>query len=401
MELRDVRVMSSPLGPKRVRLVGDLAYDDLPGQIEQLWFDVAEENAPFLSRTGNPWLACLAPLAAKLGQPVRISLPVDRLLLRNVHELMVIWQSWYPHLHRVEIAADTTDDMPAAGGTRTAAFFSGGVDSFFTILRAREPGAIAIDDLVSIGGFDIRLRNLPAFERMRSRQAAVAESLGCQFVDVITNLRDTRIEKAGWGDLLHGAALAGVGLALEGRYERLLIASTADYTRLFPNGSHPLTDPLLSTTGTQILHDGATHDRRGKIEFVSRSEIALRNLHVCFRVGSDYNCGACEKCLRTMAVLELLGCLEQAESFPIRRLDARSLARVYVGNPLAASYYDSIIAMAAERGRPEIARSAARALQRSRWRSRLMAIPEWCANRRGFWRTASPTRRLILAGRIV
>ena len=401
MELRAVRVIASPLDPKRTRLVGDIAYDDLPGQIEQLWFDVAEEHAPFLSRTGNPWLACLAPLAAKLGEPLRLSLPVDRLLLRNVHELMVIWQSWYPHLHRVEIAADTTDGLPAAGGTRTAAFFSGGVDSFFTILRAREPGAIAIDDLISIGGFDILLRNLSAFERRRSRQAVVAESLGNKFVDVVTNLRDTRIDKAGWGLLLHGSALAGVGLALEGRYRRLMIGSTGDYLSLIPLGSHPLTDPLVSTNGTQVLHDGATHDRCSKLEYVSRSEIALRNLHVCFRFGSDYNCGACEKCYRTMAVLELLGRLEQAESFPVRRIDAGRLACVYVKNSLQASYYKSIIALAGERGRPDIARSAKLALRRSRWRRRVMRVPAWLSKRRGLWRAATPIRRALLAKEMV
>lgn len=401
MDLGAVRVIASPLGSKRVRLVGEIRYDDLPGQVESLWFDVAEEHAPFLSRTGNPWLACLAPLAARLGQPIRLSLPVDRLLLRNVHELMVIWQSWYPRLHRVDVAADTTDGLPAAGGTRTAAFFSGGVDSFFTILRAREPGAIKIDDLISIGGFDILLRSLPAFESRRSRQAAVAESLGCEFVDVITNLRDTRIEKAGWSPLLHGSALAAVGLALEGRYRRMLIGSTADYASLVPLGSHPLTDPLHSTSGTQVLHDGATHNRRGKIEYLSRSEIVLKNLHVCFRVASDDNCGMCEKCIRTMAMLELLGRLEQAEGFPVRRLDIGRVARVYVKNSLQAGYYESIIAMADERGRTDVARSASRALRRSRWRRRLMSISEWCASRRGFWRAASPIRKVILSGRIL
>jgi hypothetical protein len=401
MELRTVRVEPSPLGRARVRLVGDLAYDDLPGQIEQLWFDVPEAYAPFLSRTGNPWLACLAPLAARLGQPIRCSLPVDRLLLRNVHELMVIWQGWYPELHRFEVTADASDAKPRGEGPRTAAFFSGGVDSFFTILRAQEPGEIAIDDLISVGGFDVRLRNLSAFERRRSRQVVLAQRLGSTLVDVITNLRDTRIEQAGWGPLLHGAALAGVGLALEGRYRRLLIGSTWDYASLSPLGSHPLTDPLLSTSGTQVIHDGATHSRKSKLEYLSRSEIALDNLQVCFRVGSDYNCGACEKCYRTMAMLELMGCLEHAESFPVRRLDAKLLARVYVATVLQRTYYRSIIAFAGERGRPDVARSAARALRRSGWRRRLMAIPRWCARHKGFWRAASPIQRVLLAGRVV
>ncbi len=401
MELGDVRVTPSPLGSGRVRLVGDLRYDDRPGATEQLWFDVAGENAAFLSRTGNPWLACMAPLAAKLGEPVRIALPVDRLLLRNVRELMAIWQSWYPRLHRVEVAADTTDGLPVPGETRTAAFFSGGVDSFFTILRAREPGGIRIDDLISVGGFDILLRSLPAFEQRRERQTAVAESVGCRLVDVITNLRDTRIEKAGWSPLLHGSALAAVGLALEGLYGRLLIGSTGQYASLMPLGSHPLTDPLHSTSGTRVIHDGATHDRRSKVEYVSGSDLALKNLHVCFRVASNDNCGLCEKCIRTMSMLELMGRLEKAELFPVRRLDVGRLARVYVKNSNQVEYYRSIIAMADERGRTDVARSVSRALRGSRWRRWLMPVSTWCAGRRGFWRAASPIRKALLAGRIV
>ncbi len=316
MELKSIRFGPSPASDGRVRLTGEVTYDDQPGQFEEYWFEVDGDLAGSLSRTGNPWLVCLVPLAAKLGEPLRIGMPVDPLLVRNVQELTAIWRSWDPSLHRVEVLAGTADGVPPVRGSRTAAFFSGGVDSFFTLLRSAEPDAIRIDDLITIRGFDISLKNTVALARRKARIASIAESLGKRTVDVATNLRSTRLKEADWGSLWHACGLASVGLALEGRYRRLVIAATHRYGDLIPLGSHPLTDPLLSTSRTEVLHDGATHDRLSKLEYVARHDVALSNLHVCFRHASDVNCGACEKCLRTMAGLEVLGRLEGSVTFP-------------------------------------------------------------------------------------
>ncbi len=400
MELIGARTTPSPLGPDRLRLVGEVAYDDRPGEREDYWFDVAAEHASFLSKTGNPWLACLLPLAATLGETLRIPMPVDRLLLRNARELPCIWKSWYPELHRVEVIAEAESES-RTGGSRAGSFFTGGVDSFFTALRSTEGGAIPTDDLITVGGFDIPLANLAAFERRRARLGAVAAELGKTLVDVVTNLRQTRLETAGWGRLFHGGALASVGLALEGRYRRLLIPSTHTYGRLVPLGSHPLTDPLFSTTRTEVLHDGATYDRFGKLEYLSRHPVALRNLHVCFRAVSDHNCGSCEKCLRSMTALELLGCLSSAESFPVKRLDVGRVARAYLGHPGLEAYYRPIRAGAVARGRRDVVRAVDRAVKRSRVIRRLMAIPDWLKPRRGLWRAAGPIRRVLLAGEMV
>jgi hypothetical protein len=402
MELTAVRVSTSPRDGRRVRLQGDVLYDDRPGAApETYWFDVPEEHAGSLSQTGNPWLACLLPLAVRLGQPLRLCLPVDRLLYRNTRELMAMWSIWYPDVRPVEVVADCLTDPPPARGERSAAFFSTGVDSFFTTLRSADPGAIPIDDLISVWGFDMPYDQAGAVAKRGQRLASIARELGKTLVDVATNLRSTRLRQTSWGYLLHGGALASVGLALEGRYGTLLVAGPYDYGHVVPWGTHPQTDGLLSTSGTEVLHDGATYDRFEKVEYIARFEIALKNLHVCYRQTSDVNCGACEKCLRTMSMLEVLGKLEACGTFPRNASVSERLSRVYVANARGESHYRRIRREALARGRGDIARAARVTLRRSPRIRRLMTIPDWLDTRKGLWRAAAPIRRALLTGRLV
>src|SRR5262249_28976707 len=135
VELEGVRIDCPAAG--RVRLSAQVRYDDAKLPAETYWFDVPERYAGGLSATGNAWLVCLAPLAATLGGPLRISLPVDRLLARNVGELLSIWTGWYPELRTVPLELEVSDRELEGTLGRTGAFFSGGIDSFYTVLRNR------------------------------------------------------------------------------------------------------------------------------------------------------------------------------------------------------------------------------------------------------------------------
>jgi hypothetical protein len=184
LEVQDVRVDSS--SPGRVRLAATVRYDSDQSPAETYWFDVPERFADDLASSGNPWLACLAPLAATLQEPLRIGLPVDRLLARNVRELLCIWSFWYPSLKAVSLELEVSDPAEERGPRRTGAFFSGGVDSFYTVLRHRKgtDGALCVDELILVRGFDFPLEHARAFEGHRQRMSAAAEGLGVELVRV-------------------------------------------------------------------------------------------------------------------------------------------------------------------------------------------------------------------------
>ena len=196
MEVRDVRIEDSPLGRERARLCAEVRYETGSVRAEEYWFDVPRRYAAELSTSGNPWVACLLPLVAHTGEALRVPLRVDRPLFENAARLMRIWQAWYPGLTVAPIEADVGMSPPEERPERGAAFFSGGVDSFFTVLRCREvaPPAerVAIDDLITVWGFDVPLDRHDAFARLRERHEIIARELGKQFIDVATNVRDRK-----------------------------------------------------------------------------------------------------------------------------------------------------------------------------------------------------------------
>ena len=407
MELRSVRIEESPQAPRRVRLVGEVAYDDRPGT-ETYWFEVDEQHTASLSLSGSPWVAALLPLAATLGQNLRLRVPVDPLLAANATRITEIWTNWYrkrfPHLRRVEVEADTEPAPAAPVARETGAFFSGGIDSFYTVLRNEEledrERFPRIERLVWVGGLDLPLGSPEAeFGRLSARLSAAARDLGLQFLDVRTNLRETRLRRAGWGHVAHGCELAAVGLMFERRFGALYIAATHESGPLRPWGSHPETDPLLSTRSTRFIHDGLGPRRSEKTIRVARSDVAMRALHVCFRSGSADNCCGCRKCLLAMMTLEVLGEMPRCSAFP-RRLDLDRVRRVYLRGPAYWRLYGDVMVRARKAGRADIVRAIAACRRRYRLTKPVDLVLRWFARRKGLWRVARVIRPVLLEGTV-
>ena len=58
------------------------------------------------------------------GEPLRLRLPVDPLLLSNASRLMELWSQWYPALRPVSLEAEAKPTQPAPGVRASGAFFS-------------------------------------------------------------------------------------------------------------------------------------------------------------------------------------------------------------------------------------------------------------------------------------
>jgi hypothetical protein len=371
VKVKNIEITTSPLSPDRTCVRADVTCDDKTMPPEAYWIDVPCAYSGYLSDSGNAWLTLLLPVAIHLGEPLIISKPVDRELFVNAHELMRIWNCWYPHLKSVPIEVDIQEQPTELTAGATAAFFSGGVDAWFTLLThngdSNQPDRFRIDDLLCVWGLDIPLENPGEFRALREALVGAIPGLGAEFVEVATNLCQTKwFTKAEWGPVAHGSVLASIGHALSGRYSRLLIPSTHRYDDPIPWGSHPLTDPLLSSSLTKTIHDGAGFSRVEKTEALLKSEAALNSLQVCWDTHSYRNCEACSKCYRTMTTLFLLGALDRCPRFSARTIDKRKLGKILTRDDSDRAFLLEVRGLALRTGHPDIWRAIDRSFKRSR-----------------------------------
>ncbi len=376
--------VSDGLLPGHLRVAGRVSYEKRGLQPEVLWFDVPEAFEETLGDSGDAWLLALLPLAFRWGEPLRLAATVDPVLFRNAQEIQRIWSRWYPSLKPVPIQVELHPD-PGGGGTgRTGLFFSGGVDSFFSLLHWDEvtcakgtPDVRPVDDLISVWGFDIPLQHRRAFERKREVLTQVARQFGKTLIPVVTNLRETRLRSLDWGTATHGPALGAAGLLFERRFSRLLISSAFQRGHLDPWGSHPQVDPLMSTSRVEFVFYGNDFDRCEKTAFLTHSEVALRHLHVCWREGSDTNCGECEKCYRTLLTLELLGVRHRAASFPPGLFSLEHVPSIRLDSAVAVNLLAEVRDRALQQGRPDVARAIEQCLANNREAGVKQKRPRW------------------------
>jgi hypothetical protein len=333
---------------------------------ERLHFTVHGAEPDWLAATGDAFLAALLLPAMALGEELVIDGPVSRRLLRSARTVMDIYAAWWGDRYRsVPLrCAATTQAVSAAGAGAAGLYFTAGVDSFYSLLKDVELSADPVHERVThllFANFE-RCRG-PAYDRLLDRLRRTARETSRQLVVIDTNVRSLTDRVTDWPDY-HGAALASVALALDGLLGRCLIAASDHYGHLPPLGSHPNLDHLWSTERLEIVHDGAEASRADKVaRQIVRSQLALETLTVCWRSEPAHNCGACEKCLRTMVTLELAGGLGRCATLP-RTLDIQALRDVCMPGEPERDAMRSVAADARSRGRHDIADSIEDGLRR-------------------------------------
>jgi len=365
VKLADIAIAPSPERGGWARLTGQVVYDaPQDGKREEAyWFEFPDAHTDAITTSGNPWLACLLPVAVEIGEPLVLSRPVDPQMLDFAGDRMAIWHWWNPRHVPVRVEADV-EAAPAKPGARTVSLFSGGVDSFHTALT---PRAWPIDDLLVIhGAFDLMHAKRESFERVQAKLQAAADALGKVLIPSATNLLHTRLGATDLAFMSQGSMMGSVPLALERRYARILIPASLDLDWKEAWGTHPITDAMLSTSATIVTEDGLATRRMDKTEFVASSGVALSTLRVCLFTGNETNCMRCEKCLRAAIALEAMGVLGRAPAFGTAKLDVRRVARMPIGDPDVRHYYEELIPFCRERGRDDLADAVARSLARAR-----------------------------------
>lgn len=330
---------------------------------DRAYFSLSDSiQAHYAQADASPFAAALLLPSMRQGENLIIRGSISRQLYQGMQAIMEEVLSWDIGLRPIKIQADDLAPDPPRPPV-SASFFSGGVDSFYTYLKHQEDYAEAdrISSFILVNGFDISRHNTRLWDLTLENIRSIAAADGVGLTVVRSNIQGL-IEPILLWDYAHGGCLAAVGLFVRGGFHQIYVPSTHSAAEQIPWGSNLALDGHWSTEGTAFVHDGTEATRLEKVTWqIARSPLALGHLRVCFEnEPGAYNCGRCDKCLRTMVNLYVAGVLEQSGTFP-RQLDPALVAAVpTIPGPHGGIFHGENLRALVDQGRaPELQRAIA------------------------------------------
>lgn len=369
------------------RVLADVVWEDVARAAMTVWIGAPEELVPQLSCNGDVFLtACLLPAIRHGERRLAIDGAVSPRLRLNLDHVMCQMRVWYGNKGgSLQIECPVSQRLTHPSSEASACFLSGGVDSLAMLREnaltfpATHPGRFRA--CILVGGMDFFLGESEVlragFEEARKSAERVASACGAMLIPVWTNMRELEPDGPFYLRQFHGAVMASIAHALGDRYADFSIASSQDLAHVEPWGTTPWLDPYLGSDQVRIHHEQSWMTRLDKIKLLASWPMGLNEIRVCTKTQRGlFNCGQCEKCLRTMVALEALGILELAESFPTKTIDIAQLRKVSLHGEYGAACYRELIPLLQERGRNDLVAAIRALLRRYYWRAPLRSFDQ-------------------------
>ena len=314
-----------------------------------LWFESDDVDLePSVEALASIWL--IPALLSK--RSLKIDEPLCKTWLANAHKVMeFLDESW--GANPIEIDANPVEKSIPVGQAR-GLFFSGGVDSFYTLLSIEKP-----DFLIYVESFDVPSDEENRARIARERLCRVASAIGSKPITIRTNLKKhPTFKKPRFADT-HAALLGAVGHLLAPHLGSVIIAPSWHKGHHAVYGSHWQMDPLWSSGRVKIIHGDNTQKRRARVFAIAGEKLVQENLQVCFE---NANCSRCAKCIRTMVELHQAKQLPKFKVFDQSVPIWEAIDQVPKINPGGTSTYENILENNPE---PELASAIKRLFRRS------------------------------------
>ena len=262
-----------------------------------------------------PFIALAAPAVWVSGKTFSVE-SIDNDLYESLKKIKEVFKLFYPTVSwDGDIVADRIiENLPSTWAKKDemAVLFSGGVDSTATSIGRFYRKQL----LITNHGIDKKFVHTKAWENVKAQCEEFATLYGHSTTFVKFNYRAAFKESAiikyfnnpHWSwfkHVAHGLYLmcpSAPLLFLKG-YNKLYIASSSADDDPYPWGSHPLLDNNLKFCGISVCHDQPDLTRPQKINLIEyitqKNKFPRPKLRICWRDEKGYNCGTCEKCLRT------------------------------------------------------------------------------------------------------
>lgn len=298
---------------------------DETGTETALWYEVASEYAEYLCPERSDGIVVnllLYAMERKYDIECEAAMS-EQLYYQLTEQLIPSIARNIKKYHTIQISAPL-DSNPLPSAKAVGASISGGVDSFYTVLRHvnRKESTFNVTHLAFFnagasgaeGGDVARQTYKERIEWIRD----VADQLGKKMVCVDTNLNEFLRQEH---ESSHTFRTLAIPLVLQKLFCKYYFASGLGYENFsfsVADTAHYdlLNTRCLSTENLTFYSSGGEATRTDKIKFISDFPITYPKLNVC--IAEAVNCNRCDKCRRTMLALYAIGRLDRySEAFDV------------------------------------------------------------------------------------
>ena len=324
-------------------LMADI-LDEYRDKTFRIWYSVNEEYGQFLSDDRlDGFLLNSLIYAMRTGQDIELGAPVSPKLLHNIQNtIQPLFKTVMPDGRIITINVPPhTEPLEEYKGVAVGCGCSLGVDSMASLLSHLKDGIaigykvshLALFNSCQFGYVDLE-QTEKSFRQGIEKIRPFSEYTKLPILAIDTNLNELYIGadvRLTMRFILSTLSCPMAVQKLLGKYIYASSYSVIDFELSPLDYSHfeSAFVPLLSTESLEVILSNPTMTRVDKTKYISKSPLTPKFLDVCcadqkangfwkdrrwLDSKDKINCGWCEKCLRTLFTLELLGKLDEYHS---------------------------------------------------------------------------------------
>ncbi len=271
----------------------------------------------------------------------------DKAFYDSITEFKKGYMDMYPQINFLgKIHADKLENNSYSENNGAAAFFSGGVDAFNTLVNHAEEKPV----LLTLWGADVKLDDVSGWKNVENHIENTAATFGTDYVTIKSCFRQflnvvplnkkvyDKAKDSWWHGFQHGIGIIGHAAPVCYTMNRTVVyfasSNTANEKGVVTCASDPTIDNYVKFGDSQIVHDGYEFDRQDKVhnivEYSKKTGIKIP-LRVCWQSTGGKNCCQCEKCWRT--ILEIIAEGEEPKNYDMdyTRTQMKNFYKLFYG----------------------------------------------------------------------
>lgn len=262
-----------------------------------------------------PFLCNMLPISWVCNAEIKVN-EIDKDFYNSIKDFKQGYIDMYPRVDfKGNLIANKIIDNKYIPTNKTAAFFSGGVDAFNTLISHYKEKPT----LVTLWGSDVKLTDIKGWNIVKEHALETAKSFDTDNLFIKTSFRrflkegelgNLVYKQAGdywWHGFQHGIGLIGhiAPYAYKHKLDKVYIGAT--FTEKEKGkvtcASDPTIDNFVKIASCRTIHDGYEFSRQDKIHNIVTYRVLHKKnfeLRVCWESEGGKNCCSCEKCYRTI-----------------------------------------------------------------------------------------------------